>query len=324
MPNSPLRYALPSLAVALVLALAACGFQSSPPEADPVFTSDDEASATPPRIPGATCGGPSDCASDQVCLNATCVGARTSVKAELLAGAAAQQSEAGDATGAAATYQEAIEAYEAAEIPPPGAVLCRAAQSILSVTQQAEGRERAARMADRCLRQTLPGDPSRDRVITALGRMRYDGLNLAAFDLPEAPASFFTETPARPDPNRVQVTLQVTPLESSSFAPIVTALQGDAARAAAQDCFLQDWEVRHEQQATASFQVRFFSRLRDMGSYDAYPAELELVQQSLAQEGFEPCLARVLPAVVELPSSLGRVVSYETTMTVSATLQAGE
>jgi len=318
------RHALSPLAALLTLGLVGCDFHPGNRESDPVFTSDEEGSATPPRIPGATCGGPSDCASDQVCLEATCVGARTSVKAELLAAAAAQQTEAGDAAGAAASYQEAIEAYEAAEITPPGAVLCRAAQSILSVTQQAEGRERAARMADRCLRQTLPGDHLRGRVIAALGRMRYDGLNLAAFDLPEPPATFFTETPARPDPNRVRVTIEVAPLESSSFAPIITALEGEAAQAAAQDCFLQDWEVRHEQQAAASFQVRFSSRLRDMGSYDAYPAELELVQQSLAQEGFEPCLSRVLPAVVELPNSLGRVVSYETTMTVSATLQASE
>ena len=33
-------------------------------------------------------------------------------------------------------------------------------------------------MADRCLRATLPSDPLRVRVIAALGRMRYDGLNL--------------------------------------------------------------------------------------------------------------------------------------------------
>ncbi len=308
----------------LAVALLACDRHAADAQPDPVFASEDDGSAARPRIPGATCGGPSDCAADQVCLNATCVGARTSVRAELLTAGAALQSEAGDIAGAAASYQEAVEAYEAAEITPPGAVLCRAALTFLNMTHQADTRERAARMADRCLRQTLPGDPLRERVIAALGRMRYDGLNLGAFDLPEAPAAFFTEAPARPDPNRVQVTIAVVPLESSSFAPIVTALQGDAARAAAQDCFLQDWEVRHEQQAAASFQVRFSSRLRDMGSYDAYPAELELVQQSLAQEGFEPCLARVLPSVVELPTSLGRVVSYETTMTVNATLAATE
>ncbi|MCA9533367.1 MAG: hypothetical protein KC593_06810 [Myxococcales bacterium] len=306
----------------LLLGSSACELRPSNP--DPVFSSPEEGTATPPRIPGATCAGPRDCAADQVCSGAVCVAARTCVRAELLSVAAAQQAEAGDPSGAADTYVQAIEAFDAASVTPPGATLCRAAHSMLIATLQADARERAARMADRCLRGTLPGDPLRARVIGALGRMRYDGLNLAAFDLPEPPERYFTEAPARPDPNRVQVTFEVTPLESRAFDPIVAALQGDAARAAAQDCFLQDWEVRHEQEASAGFQVRFFSRLRDMGSYDTYPAELELDAQSLAQEGFEPCLARALPGVVELPSSLSRVVSYETAMTVHAALQGSE
>jgi hypothetical protein len=104
----------------------------------------------------------------------------------------------------------------------------------------------------------------------------------------------------------------------------MAGLQSDAARAVAQDCFLQDWEVRHEASAEASFQVRFFSRLRDMGSYDAYPAELELTPQSLAQEGFEPCLARSLPSVLDLPTSMSRTVSYETAMTINASLDRAE
>ncbi|MCA9574593.1 MAG: hypothetical protein R3B40_02655 [Polyangiales bacterium] len=325
MPHS-LAFRLPSrhllLSFLLLGAAHGCDFRPSPQ--DPVFSSEDEGTATPPRIPGGTCSGPRDCATDQVCSESVCVAARTSVRGELLSAAAVQQAEAGDASGAAETYVASIAAYDTAELQPPGATLCRAALSMLNATLRADAREAAARMGDRCLRSTLPGDPLRTRVIAALGRMRYDGLNLAAFDQPEPPERFFTETPARPDPNRVSVTFEVAPVDSRSFDPVMTALQGDAARAVAQDCFLQDWEVRHEAQAQAGFQVRYFSRLRDMGSYDAYPAELELEQQSLAQEGFEPCLARALPGVVELPRSLSRSVSYETTMTVQASLGGSE
>ena len=305
-----------------LLATGGCDLRPSVP--DPVFSSAADGTATPPRIPGATCGGPGDCATDQVCSESVCIAARTSVRAELLGASAAQQAEGGDASGAAETYVLAVEAFEANELAPPGTVLCRAAQSMLNATMRAEARERAARMADRCLRATLPSDPLRVRVIAALGRMRYDGLNLAAFDLPEPPERYFTETPARPDPNLVAVTFDVAPLDSRSFDPVVAALQSDASRAVAQDCFLQDWEVHHETAAAASFQVHFFSRLRDMGSYDAYPAELELIAQSLAQEGFEPCLARSLPGVLELPTSMSRTVSYETTMTINASLERTE
>ena len=51
-----------------------------------------------------------------------------------------------------------------------------------------------------------------------------------------------------------------------------------------------------------------------LAEYPALQVELDLSDRlrPLAQEGFEPCLARVLPSVVELPTSLGRVVSYET------------
>ena len=60
--------------------------------------------------------------------------------------------------------------------------------------------------------------------------------------------------------------------------------------------------------------------MRDMGNYDAFPAELELEPGSEAQEGFEPCIARALPALADLPEDMRRPLSYETNMTVRATL----
>ena len=66
-------------------------------------------------------------------------------------------------------------------------------------------REEAARRADRCFRASLPGDPSRARTLEALGRLRHDGLALAAFDADEAPERFFTEQQGRPGVEAVLV-----------------------------------------------------------------------------------------------------------------------
>ncbi|MBX3272570.1 MAG: hypothetical protein KF729_20085 [Sandaracinaceae bacterium] len=246
---------------------------------------------------GSACSGRDDCPSDQSCVDARCEYRATSVSGEILAAAAAAQEQAGDWDGAIETYQAALTRFSEASAPVPPRIVCAAADLTLRSARNAEARERGARAADQCFRAAVPGHPARAPVQRALARLRYEGLEIALFDADVPPERFFTQEPSRPTVDVVEVEIAMPDLEpaSRSHAGVRERLQSDEGRRAVADCFVQDWEVRHEGAASAELVLRYSVRLRDMGSYDVFEPQLAFERTTRAEDGFEACLARSLP-----------------------------
>jgi hypothetical protein len=271
---------------------------------------------------GAACTGRDDCPTDQLCVRGVCGYRLTSAAGEVLAAAARAQVEAGDLEGAGRTWEQAFAAFEAAEAPVPVRVLCGAAATSLRAARTAEARETAAKSADRCFRHSLPGAPERADVQLALARLRYDGLDLARFDQPEPADRFFSAPPSRPTVDAIDLAIDITEQpEQPGFADLRAAVLGEPARQAIADCFIQDWELRHERQATASLVVKLTSRLRDMGDYDTYDAAIEVQKTTLAEDGFETCVAAALGVTLATRPRMTRLVAWQTPLEIAARLQ---
>jgi hypothetical protein len=272
---------------------------------------------------GATCAGTPDCPSDQVCVSKRCQYQHTSVAGEVLASAGAAQLEAGDFPGAVRTFDEAIDAFSQAEAPVPPVVLCSAAIAAMQEGSSPDARERAARRADACLRGSLPGDTKRAKVLEALTRLRYEGLDPRLFDQPEPAERFFTKEPSRPTVDAIDITFQFPETDERGFTEVLQVLKGEEARRAISDCFIQDWDLRHERRVSAALLLKFRSTMRDMGTYDVFRPEAEVTQTTLAQDGFEPCVAGALTAMLPdaLPQNLGRRVQWQQPFEITARLQ---
>lgn len=270
---------------------------------------------------GTTCGGRDDCASDQVCVQAVCRYRATSAAAEILAAGAAAQVEAGEVEGALRTYDQAVAAFHAANAPVPPEVVCGAAIAALRGARTPELRESAARRADTCFRGSLPGDAQRNEVRTSLARMRFDGLDAARFDRPEPADRFFALQPSRPTADAVAIAIDIPDRDSAGFAEVRDTLRSDPAKHAIVDCFVQDWELRHQRQATASLVIRYQTTLRDMGDYDTFDPSLEVAPTTPAEDGFEPCLARALTATLAPGPRGHRIVAWQEPFEIAARLQ---
>lgn len=321
--------------VLLTLSLVGCNRRSpigapastaptAPPGAEPAggATAEPEASATTRRPPtGSSCAGRDDCPSDQICVERHCRYRESSVAGEILAAAAAAQVEAGDWEGGIRAYDDAITAFDAARRPVPPEILCNSAVILLRTSTDSEGRERGARRADQCFRSSVPGLPARDDVARALSRLRFEGLDSALFDRADPAASFFTAEASRPTLDAL--TIQVVVPDDEALAgldAVRSSLNEEAARRAIGECFEQDWETRHERSAHASLVLRYATRLHDMGLYDTYEPELVFERMTVAEDGFEPCLASALSNVVPVPRS-GRVVSWQTSIEIDARVE---
>jgi hypothetical protein len=270
--------------------------------------------------PGAHCSGRQDCPSDQVCVASACHSRETSVAGELLAVAARGQAEAGDWDAALRTYDQSIERFDAARAPVPPAVLCGAAALALRTARDPEGRERGAQRADACFRASLPGTSERAEVLQALTRLRFEGLDPGLFDRPQAAERFFTQEASRPTVDALALTLELTVQDEPGAAEIRSQLDGEGARRAIAECFVQDWDVRHERSASAAVVVRYAARLRDMGTFDAFDPEVSFEKTTAAEDGFEPCLARALGPVVSAPRA-ARVVAWQGSLHVTAQIR---
>ncbi|MEO0325313.1 MAG: hypothetical protein AAF447_20315, partial [Myxococcota bacterium] len=203
----------------------------------------------------------------------------------------------------------------------PPVVVCGAAGAARGPGGDASLRDRAARRADACFRGSLPGDPLRAAVLRALGRMRYDGLALAAFDATTPAERFFTEQPSRPTSDAVGIMVDLPESDARGYDVMVGRLRGDDAMAIMADCFIQDWELNHERTATAGLLLKMSTRLRDMGSYDVYEPKVELVVDGVEVEGFAPCVAGALAPVLEDGLRLGRSATWQLPLRVSAGLE---
>ncbi len=280
-----------------------------------------ESEAESPTPAGASCTANADCGEGQRCVDETCRYGRTSGAAEVLASAGHAQREAGDVDGALSSYEQAVESYRRAQVPVPPEVLCGAALAALRTPGEAELRERAARRADACFRCSLPGDPLRAEVLRALGRRRYDGLALAAFDATTPAERFFTEQPSRPTSDAVGIMVDLPESDARGYDVMVGRLRGDEATAIMADCFIQDWELNHERAAPASLLLKMSTRLRDMGSYAVYEPKVELVVDGVEVEGFAPCVAGALAPVLEDGLRLGRSATWQLPLRISAGLE---
>ena len=263
-----------------------------------------------PRTPaGATCSGRNDCTADQVCVDDRCRYRQTSAAGEVLWRAATAQVEAGDSAGATRTFGEAAAAFEAAGAPVPPALLCERASTALGVASSLDARERAVTAADQCLRSSLPGDTKRTDTARALARLRYDGLDLALLDRPMPADRYFVREPSRPTVDAVTIEMTLTEQDYPGFTAIRQALDGDEAKRAIAECFVQDWELHHERTTSAALVLRYTSRTRDAGGLETFAPELEVAQTSLAEDGFEPCCAEALTAALGPGPRLGRAVT---------------
>lgn len=308
----------------LMMLVSGCGQPAGPtPAAEPRPAPVVDEAGEPIALPaGSACTGTGDCPESQVCVEAHCRHVATSASGEILATAARAQFAAGDLEGAVRTFDQAIDAYARAGAPAPPGLLCSAAQASLS-TGDAALRESAAARADACLRGSLPGDPDRASVLAALGRLRFDGIELAAFDADEPPERFFTQEPSRPTVDAIRIQLSLPDETASGWDRVREVLEGESAQRAMADCFVQDWEIRHERSAEAALVLAFSTRMRDMGDYDVFTPEIQVSQASVTQEGFEPCLAGALGAVLsaETPRSMGRVVAWQAPIEIRANLR---
>jgi len=263
-----------------------------------------QASRRPPA--GATCDGRDDCTSDQVCVESRCRYRATSVSGEILAAAAHAQGATGDWGGAIETYQAAFTRFHEQDAPIPPSVVCAAAELTLRSATDPEARERGARQADLCFRTTVPAHPARQGVMQALARLRYEGLDISLFDAEEPAERFFTQEPSRPTVDVVETEIEMPELDPPrrSHTSVKETLQSEDGRRTVAECFVQDWESRHESTATAELVLRYSTRLQDMGSYDVYVPQLEIEGSTGAEEGFEHCLAQGLSGLFD-PNARG-------------------
>lgn len=332
----PPRAATGLALAALVWALALPGCQrrsgateepETGTETDPSAPASSEhqrAQASRRSAAGATCSGRDDCTSDQVCVENQCRYERTSVAGEILASAAVAQRLAGDWPGALASYESAFEAYEAEGAPIPPEVACAAALMILQSATDSEAREHGATRADLCFRTTVPGHPARREVQQAVARLRYEGLELARFDADEPADRFFTGQRTRPTVDAVEVQVQMPdlePRELPSHTAVRERLDGEDGHRAVADCFIQDWEIRHEPRASGEIVVRFSTRLRDMGDYDVYIPGIEVESTSAGDDGFEPCLARTLSTLFDPDDRSIRGDNWSQAVRITASVQ---
>jgi hypothetical protein len=301
--------------VAVAVALGSCESLASGEAA----LTDDAPSTAGPAPAGADCEATSDCRAEQTCVDGRCRPLRTTVEGELLAAAAAEQLAAGDARASYETYVTALRAYEQASVPIPPDVLCGSAEAALSCSREEVPRELAARRADACFRGSLPADPARARVLAKLAALRYEGLELAAFDQAEPPSQFFTAPRSRPDPGAVQVRIALEGTPGPGGDEIDQRLKAAPLAQAATACFLEDWELHHQRTVEARLDLEVSSRLRDMGEYDIYEAHVAVSRTGLGERGFSPCVARALESAFAESFRMSRIVSWRARAVVRAT-----
>ncbi|MEM9070060.1 MAG: hypothetical protein AAGE52_16250 [Myxococcota bacterium] len=271
---------------------------------------------------GASCAGRRDCAGDQVCVESRCRHRRTTVRGEVLAAAASAQRAGGDSRSALETYEQAMNAFEQAGAPVPPEVLCGAALTALAFRDSPPEQERGARSADLCFRGSLPGDPLREEVLRRVAALRYDGLSLAAFDENTPPDEFYSEEPSRPaaDAVRVETTLSGAS-DQQGLTMVRETLTGDDARRAIAECFVQAWEQNHQRSARGSLLLKFTTRLRDMGAYEIYVGQIEVIKTDESDDGFEACSARTLSSLLEDGPRLSRPSIWQLPFDVNAELR---
>lgn len=277
----------------------------------------------PPPPAGSSCQTLQQCPGEQVCTDGRCRYRQTSAAGEVLAVAARDQFEQSDLAGAVRTYDKALEAYEEAKAPLPPKVVCGAATAALKEAGSEPARERAAKRADACLRNSMPGDPHRTEVLEALAKLRYEGLALKAFDAAKPADRFFTKEPQRPTVDAVQIALDLPDSDEPVFEEIAKALRGSEASRKIADCFIKYWEQNHKRQVNGSLVLDFKAELRDMGYYDLYEPQIDVKAGEQNGNKFTTCSAKALSKLLKDtgPKNVGRSVEWKQAFEVAARVQ---
>ncbi len=277
----------------------------------------------PPPPAGSTCTGA--CPREQVCVGGVCRYLHASASGELLATGAAAQLQVGDVDGALESYDRAAEAYRSASAEVPPDVLCGAALAALRAGTEHEQREAAAARCDACFRGSLPGYAMRREVQSALARLRFDGLDVGAFDEAAPPTRFFSQEPSRPTTDAIEIAISFGESDEAGFAELTERLRGDASQRIIGDCFVEDWQRSHERSLHADLLLKLRTRLRDMGDYDIFEPEIEIVPASGAgsPEGFATCVATGLTTstVEDLPRFRRQISPWQEPFEVGVRVQ---
>jgi hypothetical protein len=298
------------LATVIACLVTGCSSQASDPGSSltEIVVPADEGPAPPA---GTTCVGA--CPRGQICVAEKCRYRVSSAAGETLATAGLGQLAVGDHAGALESFDQAVAAFQGAEAPIPPEVLCGAAKAALRLASDAETREAAAQRSDACFRGSLPSDPLRAEVQTALSRLRFDGLDMAAFDDETPRERFFTLEPTRPTMDAIEIALSFGESEEPGFEELTAQLRAEASQRAIAECFIADWESRHERSVRGDFLLKLRTQMRDMGDYDVYEPQIEVVQaqaEAGAEAGFSACVTAALAtALAEEKPRMRRSIS---------------
>jgi hypothetical protein len=266
-----------------------------------------------------------DCGRDDVCIEQHCRQTRTSAAGEVLAAAAATQVRQNQHALAVSGYTAAIDAYRKHGVNVPSDVLCSLAAASLRGASTREARELAAQHADQCLRASHPGASERTTVVHLLAEQRVEGLDPTHFDEQQPAVRFFTAEPDKPKLESVEIELDLPERDAPGFSELVAGVRAPEVRAMVSRCFIEDWERQRHNRSEASLRIKFQTRMRDMGDYDAFQPTLEVTRETapgstLAPSGFADCVMRGVEAALAPGPKLNRVVAWEERLHVVAHL----
>jgi len=253
-----------------------------------------------------------------------CRGTKTSASGEILAALAASHAQQNQHAAAAQAFGSAVDAFKKQGSPVPTELFCGLAAASLQGASTREARELAARHADQCLRASTPGQPGRSAVVQLLAGLTTEGLDVAHFDEPQPAQVFFSAEPERPRADAVEIEFDLPTRDAPGFAELTAGLRTPEVRDGVSRCFIAAWEKQRQNRAEAKIALKFTSRMRDMGDYDAYAPQLEV--SAVADAGteggtaFTTCVVAGVQAALGTGPKVNRVVAWEEALRVVAHL----
>ena len=266
-----------------------------------------------------------DCGPDDFCVEQRCRQTRTSAAGEVLAAEAAEQARQEHHAAAVTGYGAAIDAFRKSGVNVPAELFCALSTSSLRGATTREARELAAQQADQCLRTSHAGLPSRTETVQLLAALHVEGLDPLHFDEARPAAVFFTAEPDKPKNESIEIEIDLPERDAPGFSDLTAGLRTAAARDIVSRCFIADWETQRQNRSEAAFRLKFTSRMRDMGDYDAFESSVELLQESDAATAskastFATCVVSGLEPALKPGPKVNRVVAWEERFRVVAHL----
>lgn len=270
--------------LSLSLALASNGCQQ-PAGAQPVSAAPAApARSTEPLVEGETCMRTDDCPRGARCFDGRCQPTARSYQGEV-------QAERGARALATSRYQEAVDAFRAAErayterqIPVPSNVSCGLARALVALHDRGAAgdvREAAARALATCLASAPRGGSQADQALAGLASLAERGLDVAALDRPGSP--LMTGRDPRPTPENTRAQLVFAGTGDGARATLRELIASDAVRREVTRCFLQWWETSHQNSDQGAVRVTY-ARGRDHYD-DLMPARVTVVPVGMDPAG---------------------------------------